>query len=179
MKTKPNLITLLATVIFVFGLAETVVSQKAENCDNLEANLENGTLNGYDGTLTMDEIKKIFPCSTGETEENDGGMNCGGGVFYLNHYFNIYTKSDFIRLRTKFTGKMNPEVLGLSGAESEELLGKPDDVIKYEDPWLGEVTLYRQYQKDWGILVLLEKEGAISQVEMWKNAEIGSVEFCY
>ena len=154
--------------------------QSAEGpCADLYVDFKKGTLNGIHATASMEEIKEAFPCFTGETEENENGMNCGGGVFFLKHYFNFYTGADFIRLRNKFTGITSQPAIGLSNEEMMKTFGTPDEELEYIDPWLEEKTIYYQYQKKWGVLVFFSKEGKVESVEMFSGQKAGAVEFCF
>jgi hypothetical protein len=151
----------------------------ASPCDKLYLDIKKGTLNGLTGKETMAVIKETLPCYTGESEENDAGMNCGGGVFYLKHDMFFYTKNDYINVRKKFPGEMSVPLFGLSVAEVKEKLGNPDDDFVYTDEWLGDKTTYLQYNKKWGTLVLLVQEGEVTKLELHQDKKAGQIDFCF
>ena len=167
--------------IFVIGLFLICFFQLSAqtSCDNLFIDFETGTINGIKGTAEMDEVKKALPCFTGESEENTNGMNCGGGVFYLKHFFNVYTLADFIRIRENFKGEFSSPVFGVLKDKAIEQLGKPDAGFEHTDDWLDEQTLVLQYQKDWGVLSLMLKEGVVSSIEMHHGKKIADIKYCF
>ena len=148
-------------------------------CDQLDLDFENGTLNGVNGTASMEEVKKSFPCFTGETEENTSGSNCGGGVFFLDHDFFIYTGRDYLNVRKKFKGKTTKPVLGQSIEAALKLMGEPDSSFVYTDEFFGDKTTYLQYTKNWGTLVLKIKENSVDALELHYGKKIGEIEFCF
>ncbi|MCB0837063.1 MAG: hypothetical protein KDE26_10440 [Bacteroidetes bacterium] len=132
-----------ATSALVNWLVESVNQQQdsrsgSSDCDgeSLFLDLEKGTFNNVSPTASMDEVKKKFPCFTGETEEGQS-INCNGGVFFLNHDFYFYTGNDYIEVRLGFNGKISQNLLGKTIEEVEEILGKPDliPVDESEDEW--------------------------------------------
>ena len=154
-------------LLFLVLNSQSAFSQDQKDpCGELFVDFEKGTINGLSASASRSEVKKALPCFTGETEDNNNGMNCGGGVFYLNHYFNIYTKADFIRLRNKFTGKTSVEVINKPTKEIIDLFGKPEKVFTHTDEWLEETSELYEYQRKWGVLVLISKNGKIESVEL-------------
>ena len=146
--------------------------QEKNPCDKLYLDLKKGTLNGMMGTASMEEVKKAFPCFTGDTEENSDGMNCGGGVFFLKNDFNIYTKQDFIRVKEGFSGQLSsPEVI--------EILVEPNDTFVHTDEWLGDKITYMQYRRKWGTLVLLVMSSKVTSIELHYDQKIGDIDFCF
>lgn len=93
-------------------------------CGVLHLDLRQGTLNGVPPTVSMDEAKRRLPCATGETEEG-GPFNSGGGVFYVRHDFYFYTHRDYIEVRSRFPGRVTPDLLGSDVSEAERVLGAP------------------------------------------------------
>ncbi len=152
---------------------------KTISCDSLFLDFEKGTINDLNGKASMDDIKKVLPCYTGSSPENNEGMNCGGGIFYLDHHFFYYTKADYIEVRNGFNGKTTLDVLGQPRFKVIELIGEPDDSFSYTDEWLGGETIYSQYKKDWGTLVMLSSDGTISRVQLHFDKKIGEIDFCF
>ena len=169
---------------YCFLLVIVLMSQNAfsqdqnDPCAELFVDFKKGTINGLSASASRSEVKEALPCFTGETEDNDNGMNCGGGVFYLNHYFNIYTKADFIRLRNKFTGKTSVEVINKPTKEALDLFGEPGKVFTHTDEWLEETSELYEYQMEWGVLVLISKNGKIELVELYQRKKVGEVTYC-
>ena len=171
---KKELLIITATILLC---CSAMLAQST--CDDLFVDFKKGTINGLEPTVEMDEVKAKLPCFTGETEENTRGMNCGGGVFYLKHYFNIYTKDDFIRIRKNFKGKFSKPVYNESRETVLKKLGKPDAESEYKDAWLGTTTLILQYQKKWGVLSLMINDGLVSSIEMHHGKKIADVDYCF
>lgn len=175
---------IFASLLVTFLAATSLQSLKAQDatansCDQLYLDFEKGTLNGVSGAATMEEVKQFFPCFTGETEENMGGSNCGGGVFYLNHDFFIYTGRDYINVRNKFKGKLTTPILGKASSEALSAMGEPDSSFVYTDEFFGEETTYLQYAKDWGTLVVVVKDDTVHSLELFYGKKIGEIEFCF
>jgi len=93
-------------------------------CQELFLNLERGAINGISAESNQQEIKEVLPCYTGVTE-NGSVYNEGGGVFYLNHDFYIYTLKHYMEFRKRFDGKMTDEIFGKTRGQIEALYGKP------------------------------------------------------
>lgn len=53
----------------------------AQDCPFITADLKKGTVNMLSPLVSPEQVKLKLPCFTGESEEN-GPMNCGGGVFF-------------------------------------------------------------------------------------------------
>ncbi len=172
---------LLPIILFfaLIGLHAQGQDAAKSPCDQLNLDFETGTLNGMAGTATADEVKKAFPCFTGETEENPDAMNCGGGVFYLDHDFFVYTAKDCITARKNFKGKTTKTVLGQPASTALELMGTATEAFVYTDEFFGEKTTYVQYAKDWGTLVLLVNENVVQSIELHYGKKIGEIDFCF
>ena len=151
----------------------------SEPCSRLYLDLKKGTLDGIKGTASMEEVKKAFPCFTGETEEKQGGFNCGGGIFFLNHGFFIYTRKDYINVRTKFVGKVSEALIGKTEASALSILGQPDEKLRHDDELMEEKVNYLQYQKKWGTLVLISRNFTIQELELHYGKNIGEIDFCF
>jgi hypothetical protein len=102
------------------------------DCGDLFLDLDKGTLSGVSPTESFEEIKEALPCFTGETEEG-ADYNCGGGIFYLNHQFFVYSHRDYIEVRTGFSGEISLNLLGKSPWQVENLLGKPSLIPVYPE----------------------------------------------
>ena len=151
---------------------------KLGQCDQLFLDLEKGTINGMSPAASMDEVKKAFPCFTGETKEGSES-NCGGGLFFLKHDFYFYTHNDFIEARKGFAGNVSKQVFGLSREELTSLLGTPDETLTHKSIFLDEMIYVHQYSKKWGTLSFVEEEGRITQVEMHQGKKIGAIDYCF
>ncbi|MEM6326249.1 MAG: hypothetical protein AAF791_03940 [Bacteroidota bacterium] len=124
-------------------------------CDLLLLDINRGTLNGIAPTASMDEVKTQFPCSTGETPEGSD-FNYGGGLFFINHDFYVYTHRDFIEVREDFAGTTFPETLG-------------QPVASLGDPYRVESNRQarRLFQRDYGCLrVQADASGIVTEVEV-------------
>ena len=97
--------------------------------DLIKVDIENGTINGLKPAATMAEIKKALPFFTDETAENQG-INCDGGVFYMNNDVYFYTARDYVDIRAEFKGKLSKDILNKNIQEVTKLLGTPDHQIK-------------------------------------------------
>ncbi|HNA22555.1 MAG TPA: caspase family protein, partial [Agitococcus sp.] len=82
-------------------------------CERIVFDLDKGTLNGLKATASQQEVKNALPCATGDTPDGES-YNYGGGVFFLNHNFFMYTGNNFIEVRRDFTGTVSPNLLGAS-----------------------------------------------------------------
>ena len=85
-------------------------------CNNLVLDLNQGTLNGLVPTVSQAQVKQYLPCATGDTEDGVA-YNYGGGVFFLNHDFFMYTGKDFIEVRQDFKGHVTDNMMSKSKAE--------------------------------------------------------------
>jgi hypothetical protein len=120
----------------LIGLTSTQISIPVEPvCPKLHLDLRAGTLNGVSPLASMDEIKRTFPCFTGDSPEGSS-WNCGGGVFFLNHDFYFYTAAGFLDVRGDFKGTVSDGVMGMSRKRVERVLGRPvavqQDAVLYK-----------------------------------------------
>jgi hypothetical protein len=99
------------------------------SCSQVAFDLDTGTINGIKPTVSQEDVKAALPCFTGSTPDGDrlNGMlyNYGGGVYFNNHNFYFYTGSDFIEVRSDFTGKVSPSLLGTSKERLNGAYGRP------------------------------------------------------
>jgi hypothetical protein len=135
-------------------------------CPELIVDLTKGTLNGLDGKASMVNVKKVLPCFTGETEEG-AGYNRGGGVFYLDHDFFMYTGMDCINIRDKFQGKGLEKILGANLKDAIKLLGK---LSRSESDMSFVNTKF-------GCIGLLHQDGVVQEIYMWHGRNAESITF--
>jgi len=111
-----------------------VVSRRpAVGCNNLTFDLDTGMLNNVPPTVSQEEVKSVFPCSTGSSPDGES-YNYGGGVFFGNHSFFFYTGKDFIEVRDKFRGVVSIPLLGTDQSTIQQELGQPQREL--ENIWL-------------------------------------------
>ena len=146
----------LALLILLPGCVPIENAMDSPGCSPLMLEVNRGTLNGLAPTASMDEVKTQFPCATGETAEGSD-FNFGGGVFFLDHGFFVYTHRDFIEVREGFRGLTFPETL----YEPVASLGTPDRVD-------GNARLF---EKDYGCLrVEADDSGIVTEVGLHAEA---------
>jgi hypothetical protein len=139
--------------------------------------VDKGTLNGVKGTASMDDVKKAFPCFTGESKEA-GIANCGGGIFFLNHNFFFYTFNDYIEIRRDFKGKSSHNIIGNSLMNVLKILGKPDFMKEvFSTPTDLDIGV-NYYQRDWGTLACIEYDSVIVKVQLYYGKTIEDIEYC-
>ncbi|MFH2141368.1 MAG: hypothetical protein ABIJ97_03020 [Bacteroidota bacterium] len=138
--------------IFVFILSNVCYSQNdfPKDCSTLYVDLQEGTLNGLPPTISQNEVKEAFTCFTGSTDDG-ATINCGGGVFFLDHDFYFYTYRDYIEIRTNFSrNSVSDNILGADMDAVEKKFGKPKK--KYDmDTFLYEMkygTLRIEFSED-------------------------------
>ena len=124
-KMKKGLFSIL-TLVFAVSFIQ---AQEEKDKDLIKVDIENGTINGLKPAATMDEIKKTLPFFTDETAENQG-INCDGGVFYMNNDVYFYTARDYVDIKAEFKGKLSKDILNKNIQEVTKLLGTPDHQIK-------------------------------------------------
>lgn len=102
----------------MIGKPDQVVkgSVRVGHCKSLFYDVKKGTLDGLPPNLTREEVKREFPCYTGETEDGITA-NYGGGVFFNNHNFYFYTYLRYLEIRDGFKGKLSQPIFGKSRAE--------------------------------------------------------------
>ncbi|MDO8332126.1 MAG: caspase family protein [Fluviicoccus sp.] len=100
---------------------------EGDGCSKLVLDLNRGRLNGLPPTLSQSQVKQALPCFTGDTPDGEV-YNYGGGVFFLDHDFFMYTGKDFIEVRADFKGSITPALLGKSDDEVTAIYGQPSAV---------------------------------------------------
>ena len=144
-------------LIFSFGvmlvLSFNIQAQStAEDEKNvIKVDIENGTISGLKPSSSMADIKKSLPDFSGETEENQG-INCDGGVFYLDKDLFFYTYRDFVEIRSNFDGKLSKDILNKNITEVTKILGTPDHQVKPSGDDESIMVLY--FKRDYGCLRL-------------------------
>lgn len=114
------------------GQTAQTQQSSSSGCSSLYFDVKAGTLNGVGPKASMDEVKRQFPCFTGENAEGSS-FNNGGGVFFTNHNFYYYTKKDWIEFRTGFKGSMSVQILNKSQSAVRASLGSPEGEYKNMD----------------------------------------------
>ncbi|MDX1439568.1 MAG: hypothetical protein R3284_06670 [Rubricoccaceae bacterium] len=142
------------------GCAGSGASLSAPGCNTLVLDLEHGTLNGVAPTATRAQIATQFPCATGDTEDG-AEFNFGGGVFFLDHDFYMYTHRDYIEVRADFAGAVVPAVLCVSVHDLADAFGAP---VRTEDG-------AQFYVRDYGCLRAELSPDADVVVELGVHAE--------
>ena len=121
-------------------------------CDGIVFDLAKGTLAGLPATVSQEEVKRRLPCATGATEDG-GAFNYGGGVFFLKHDFFMYTGKDFIEVRARFRGTVNPPLLRTPAADARATLGQHTQ----KQNWSF-------FTRPWGCLRLTESRGMVTEL---------------
>jgi len=123
-----NYFTLLAILVaFLIGCKRksinknTTASSVSTMCDSFYFDLKDGTLNGVAPTLPDVEIREWLPCYSSFTPYGSDS-NCSGAVFYGNYDFYYYTSRDFIEVRSRYKGRINPPIMGKTSKEVLTLL---------------------------------------------------------
>ena len=164
-KTSTMKFTITVLTLFVYaamhltscGSAAKSMIDYPKDCSRLEADLDRGTLNGVPPTVGFNVAKTQFTCFTGETEEGSD-FNCGGGVFFLDHQFFLYTHRDYIEMRKGFKGSVVQGLtFGMKRSDVVKIIGFPD-VQPDVDTEL--------YQKDYGTLRIEYRYGELDIIAL-------------
>lgn len=123
--------------------------------DPLVLDLATGLLNGAAPTVGPEAVKAMFPCYTGATKEGEL-WNYRGGVFFLEHDLYFYTFNDFLEVREKFAGTVEPAVLGAKTAAAARMLGGKPVTIKG----------WQLFPKEYGCVGLQSRDGTVVQVRV-------------
>ncbi len=115
--------------IALFTSTFSIQAQDEKDKDVIKVDIENGIINGLKPSATMADVKKTMPFYTGETPENQG-INCDGGIFYMNNDIYFYTARHYVEIRSQFDGKLSKDILNKNIQEITKLLGEPDHQIK-------------------------------------------------
>lgn len=148
---------LVFTLLLFTGISG--YAQEATPCPPLVVDVRAGTVNGVKPTASMDEVKKAFPCFTGDSEEG-GPFNCGGGVFFLNHDMYAYTGNDYWEVRKKFAGTVSENILGVEYATIKSGFGKAAKKVKD-----GE-TVHYIHKTAYGCIVFAVQNGVVDKFSM-------------
>ncbi len=98
-------------------------SGSSSSCEHLVVDLKNGTLNGLKPSESTDSITAHLPCYT--TLQVGGHDNSGGGVYFVNHGFNFYTKLQSFQFYEQFSGITSPDILNKPLSVVYKHFGKP------------------------------------------------------
>jgi hypothetical protein len=134
-------------------------AQQATPCPPLVVDVRAGTINGVKPTASMDEVKKAFPCFTGDSEEG-GPFNCGGGVFFLNHDMYAYTGNDYWEVRKNFNGTVSEKILGATYNDIKKGFGKAVKKVK------NGATTHYIHNMSYGSIVFVVTDGIIENFSM-------------
>ena len=124
-------------------------------CERIVFDLDKGTLNGLKATASQQEVKNALPCATGDTPDGES-YNYGGGVFFLNHNFFMYTGNNFIEVRRDFKGSVTPNLL----QQSQELV-----VARYGQPAFTRRGDYF-YTMAYGCLQFTFNNGFVDEIDV-------------
>lgn len=162
---------LFVIMAFLSACSTSKNSQVYEpGCSSFYVDVEEGTLNGINPTASMNDVKRQFPCFTGDTEEGSS-FNCGGGVFDVDHNFYFYTGRDYIEVRYGFTGTMSDNLISLGEDEIKSKLGEPENIVE------GGTQTYKIYKMKYGALVVTFRTGKVYQIAMHASKP-DKVEIC-
>lgn len=140
--TKMKVIVFILAVIA--GLPAANAQLKATPvCPTFSVDVLEGHVNHkVDFSSTGGEVQKLFPCFT-EVVEESNGTTCAG-VFYKDKDIYFYTERDYIEIREKFKGTLEPALMGVNRSNLFKLLGNPG---MKDASW-------EAYQTKYGTLVL-------------------------
>lgn len=136
--------------------------EKKGGCDNLYFDIYAGKINGIAATASPAELKRYFPCFTGESPEGPKEVNEGGGVFFINHDFYFYTYRDYIEVRTNFNGNVSHDLMGAATKKVTEVLGKPAYADDEEFPPSRKIRYF--YRTSYGCLAIYATDGEVDQI---------------
>jgi hypothetical protein len=137
---------------------------RSQGCDKIHVDIEKGTINGLFPKASQEEVKKEFPCFSGETADGSSS-NCGGGVFYKAQGFFFYTGKDNINIRKGFTGTFSVNLFDVSEKEAIKILGKPEGDLKDED---GITFVF--FKKSYGCVVLRIEKDKVTEIFLYGTA---------
>lgn len=165
------LIAVLVVALAACGGSKEATQSYEPGCTKLVVDVEAGTINGLKPTASMEKVKEQFPCFTGSSEEKEG-MNCGGGVFFLEHDFYMYTGRDYLEVRYKYEGSVSEKLLSRGTHEVKADLGEPDKTVTDEEYefWF--------YKKKYGSLVIQFRGGKSYLFNLYYSKP-DDIELCY
>jgi hypothetical protein len=125
-------------------------------CPTFSVDILEGYVNEkLDCISTSGQVQKLFPCFSEVVEETTGSA-CGG-VFYKEKDIYFYTERDYIEIRDKFKGTLEPAVMGANRTSLFKLLGNP----KLKD------ATWEAYQTKYGTLVVyFDANGKINKLQI-------------
>ena len=124
-------------------------------CPPIKVDVMDGNVNELYPRSAIEEIKKIFPCSS-EIVEQSSGSKCAG-VFFKDKDIYFYSDRNYIEIGPNFKGKLTPALMGVSRSGLFKLLGQP----KLKD------TNWDAFQMGYGTLVLYyNKAGKINKLQI-------------
>ena len=147
-------------LFFVFSCIITTQSASAQLkatavCPPFKVDVMDGNVNELYPKSAIEEIKKIFPCSS-EIVEQSNGSKCAG-VFFKDKDIYFYSDRNYIEIGEHFKGKLTPALMGVSRNSLFKLLGQP----KLKD------TNWEAFQMGYGTLVLYyNKAGKINKLQI-------------
>jgi len=160
---------LAAAMIAMMGLPTMVTAQlkAAPVCPPIVVDvLEGHVSHKIDCSSTSGEVQKIFPCFTKVVDETDGST-CGG-VQYADKDIYFYTERDYIEVREKFKGTLEPALMGVNKSYLFKLLGNP----------LMKDAAWEAYKTKYGILILyFDAAGKINKLQM-SNKSVDTIKLC-
>ena len=135
---------LTSILIAVISLSSAEAQLKATPvCPAFKVDILEGYINEkIDCISTSGQVQKLFPCFSQVVEETDG--NGCGGVFYKDKDIYFYTERDYVEIRDKFKGTLEPALMGASRTNLFKLLGNP----RLKD------AAWEAYQTKYGTLVV-------------------------
>jgi hypothetical protein len=164
---------LLSFSVLILAGSCSVLEKKVSyepGCNKIYVDLEKGTVNGIKLNASQEDVKAMFPCFTGETEDGST-FNCGGGVFFLDHEFYFYTGKDYFEARHGFKGKSSTPILSRGVDDITSIFGEPTRKQKNDN------DEYYFYPKKYGTLVIMFRKGKTFQFAMHKQ-KVDDVELC-
>ncbi len=152
------------------------ITMENNACENLFLDLDEGTLNGLKASANPQDVKQALPCFTGQTPDG-AEVNCGGGVFYLNHDFYFYSGDNYIEVRDNFSGRISFDLLQKRTSEVIFVLGEPtreEEIVK----WDGTYRKHFFYERKYGTLSLVFVENKLQKIAIHQT-DYTSTRLCY
>ena len=158
------IVSVLAMI--VFASAANAQLKATPVCPTFNVDVLEGHINDkLDCNSTAGEVQKVFPCFSSVTEDN--GTTCGG-VMYNEKGIFFYPSRNYIEMNDKFTGKMEPALMGVNRTLLFKLLGNPH--IK-DAGW-------EAYQTKYGCLVLyFNDKGKVNKLQI-STKKTDSIKLC-
>ncbi len=159
---------LIASVVAFVAFASAAHAQLKATpvCPTFMVDVLEGHINEkLDCNSTAGEVQKVFPCFSSVTE--DAGTTCGG-VMYKEKGIFFYTSRNYIEMTDKFTGKLEPALMGVNRSLLFKLLGNPQ--IK-DAAW-------EAYQTKYGCMVLyFDDKGKVNKLQI-STKKTDSIKLC-